>query len=409
MSNVYIYIVGQPDPQAGTLAAIRKLGYKAGILADSHLHLEHSERYDRVEMVNFAQLDEEIERLEAADLSIAGLVCTYENYVVSKAKLAEHFNVPGISVESARLSTDKALMREAFIASDPSISPRFTTIQTVDDGLAFANEHGYPLIIKPTNLVKSLLVLRSDNENELIENINYAQATISALYEKYHIYGRSAHLIIEEFITGKQCSVAAFIDANGTSHFCDGIVALTNAQDIHVDDNYLYRRALPVAIEPELEQEMFRVAEAGIRALKMTSVPAHVELMYGPQGVKIIEIGARIGGYRPRMYGYSYGVDLAQQEVALSTGNKPQLKGQFANYCAVYELFPNKEGAFTEVRGEVDKAALAYYRERLKPGDITGPAKNGYKASTIAIVSDPDESRFHELCRQVETLTVEVQ
>lgn len=404
----YIYIVGQPDVQSGTLETIRRLGYKAGILSDTRLTLKNPELYDRIEKVDFKHINDELTRLDTLNLSIAGLVCTYENYVVSKAKLGEHFNVPSLSLESAKLCTDKSFMRQAFIDADPSISPNFATILSTKDALNFASTYGYPLIIKPTNLVKSLLVLRCDNEEQLIKNVTYAQETIGKLYEKYHIYEREAHLIIEEFIEGKQCSIAAFVDENGKPHFCRGVVALTNAQDIHVDDNFLYKRELPADIDPELEKEMFRVAEAGVKALKMRSVPAHIELMYGPKGVKIIEIGARIGGYRPRMYNYSYELDLIEQEVKLAIAQQPNLNGQFTTFCAVYELFPEKESTFEKVRGHIDTSTLTYYRETAKPGQVVGPAKNGYKASAIIIVTNPSRDAFEATCAEVEDLSIEI-
>ncbi|MEO6109691.1 MAG: ATP-grasp domain-containing protein [Candidatus Saccharimonadales bacterium] len=408
MKPSFIYIVGQPDPSSNVLEIIRRLGYKAGILIDSQLTLKNPEEYDRVVSVEYGDLDAEIQRLDTLDLSIAGLLCTYENYIVAKAKLGEHFNVPAPSLQSAKLATDKSLMRRAFLDADRSISPDFTTADSLDKVLAFAHEHAYPLVLKPTNLVKSLLVLRCNDQSELIENFTYAQDTIQALYEKYHIYDRAPQLIVEEFIIGKQCSIAAFVDAEGTPHFCDGIVALTNAQDINVSDNYLYRRALPVEFDETLSKEMFDVAEKGIRALEMRSVPAHVELMYGESGVKIIEIGARIGGYRPRMYNYSYGLDLTEQEIRLALGQTPELEGTFQNYCAVYELFPATEGTFSEISGEEDTEAFAYYRVTAKPGKIVGPAKNGHKATAIIIVVEDDKEKFDQLCESVDRLKVQV-
>ncbi len=408
MSAPYIYVVGQPDSKSGVVDIIHARGFKAGILIDTRLKKDTLTDYDRVEEVKFDALSDELARLDTLDLSVAGLLCTFENYIVAKAKLSEHFGVPGLSLESARLSTDKSLMRQAFLEADRTISPDYTTIDTLDQALAFAATHTYPLIIKPTNLVKSLLVLKCDNEAQLRERFTYAHQTIGALYEKYKIYERAPQLIIEEFITGEQYSIAAFADADGTPHFCDGVVSLKNAQDIGKDDNYLYSRALPANLSEEVEAEMFRIADKGIRALKMSSVPAHVELMAGPTGVKIIEIGARIGGYRPRMYRMSYGIDMISQEVRLALGEQPNLTGTFDRYCAVYELFPETEGVFDGIGGDFDPSVFTYYRVVAKEGVAIGPAKNGYKAAAIIIVSDAKSHRFNELRHQAEAAYVKV-
>lgn len=408
MSHSYIYIVGQPDSQSGVIDTIHSLGYKVGILSDTHLTLKNPDLYERVEKVDFEHLDKEIDRLKASTLLVAGFVCTYENYIVSKAKLSEIFEVPSLSVESARLCTDKSLMRRAFIEEDPSISPEFTAIDSVEEALAFATNHGYPLIIKPTNLVKSLLVLKCDDEVQLIDRFTYAHQTIGKLYEKYKIFDRAPQLIIEEFVIGEQYSIAAFVDSEGTAHFCDGIVGLKNAQDIRIDDNYLYSRTLPASLPEVTAEDMFRVAEAGIRALRMTSVPAHIELIVGPKGIKIVEIGARVGGYRPRMYHYSYGLNLPAQEIKLALGEKPELDGTFSAYTAVYELFSETEGSFTGVIGAIDTTIFTYYRVVAKSAQQTGPAKNGYKAAAIIIVSHENEEIFKTMCYQAETLSIGV-
>lgn len=408
MNTSYIYIVGQPDPNSGVVDSIHNAGYQAGILIDVRIKKRNLATYDRVVEVDYDQINNELPRLESLGLKIAGLLCTYENYIVAKAKLGEYFSVAAPSLESARLATDKSLMRQAFLDADRTISPDFTTVDTLSQALEFAQSHSYPLIIKPTNLVKSLLVLKCDNEQQLIERFTYASATIGQLYEKYKIYERSPQLIIEEFIIGEQFSIAAYVDSEGTPHFCDGIVSLTNAQDIHVDDNYLYSRSLPATLSDDLTKEMFDVAEKGVRALKMTSVPAHIELMSGPAGTKIVEIGARTGGYRPRMYNFSYGLDLVAQEINLALGKKPVLDGSFVSFCAVYELFPQVEGTFKGISGSMNPDLLTYYRITAKDDTIVGPAKNGYKATAIIIVTHKNQEQFDEICRQVETARVEV-
>lgn len=408
MSIQYIYIVGKPDTHFELLESIHSMGFRAGVLIDSELTLVQPERYDRVERVNFSNIDSELVRLDGLDLSMSGVICTYENYIIAKSKIGNFFNVPAPSLLSAQLTTDKALMRKAFLEADRTISPEYSAVDTVEQAISFANRYGYPLILKPTNLVKSLLVLKCDSEQQLRDSFFFASTTVGKLCEKYHIHDRAPQLIIEEFIVGEQYSIAAFVDDEGTPHFCDGIVKLKNAQDIGVDDNYLYSRTLPTTLPDDIVRQMYSVAEKGVRALSMKSTPAHIELMSGPSGIKIIEIGARVGGYRPRMYAYSYNIDLTEQEIRLALGEKPILKGTFSTYCAVYELFPQKEGAFDKIIGDISPEKLTYYRITAEPGDRIGPAKNGFKATAIIIVTHNNKQQFDDLCRSIDSLRVEV-
>lgn len=408
MEQKFIYIVGKPNSKANIKEAATKYGYKLGILSDEKLDLKNPEIYDRIEKVDFSDIDNELERLAQSNLNAAGLLCTYENYIIAKSKIGEYFNLPVQSVESAKLSTNKNLMRQAIIDYDPAISPQFSVINTTEQAVEFGQQYGYPLILKPASLVKSLLVLKCDNEQELITNFDYAKATIAKLYEKYNAYNQKPELIIEEFINGRQCSIAAYVDIDGKAHFCEGIVDLTSSQDLGIDDNYLYKRKLPNKLDPNLSDKLFETAKKGIEALKMSSVPAHVELMYDGDEVKIIEIGARTGGYRPRMYKYSYNLDLIDQEVRLAVGMNPELSRDLISFCAVYELFPDQEGLFSDIENIIEANDVAYFRITAKPGDNIGPAKNGYKATAIVIVNETDEVVFSEKCRLVELMKVNV-
>ena len=404
----FIYYVGKPNPHKKPLDTIRSLGYHVGLFHDKNIPLKNAELFDNIVSVDFSSEAALKESLAGISLKIEGLLCTYENYVVAKAWLGEHYNVHTISVDSAKKCTDKNLMRQAFMDADRAITPNFGLVQTKKELLELSSKLTYPLIIKPTNLVKSLLIIRCDNEQELIENFAYAQSTIVALYEKYQVYDRKPQLIVEEYIIGKTCSVAAFVDAGGAPHFCKGIAALTNAHDIGIADNYIYARHLPGQFDEALEKEFFKVAAQGIKALGMRSSPAHVELIYNDDGVKLIEIGARIGGYRPQMYQYSYGIDLIEQEIILSLSQKPNLEGEFQAYSGVYELFPEKKGIFGGLEGMNDLSLYDYFSPKARIGQEVGLAKDGYKTCAIILVTDKSEQRFQSKCRSIDSIKVRV-
>lgn len=404
----YIFAIGKPYPQPEALSAIRRLGYKAGLFLDKNVNSKRSGDYDKVVELDFSSFDTLAATLPNESLKVAGLICSYENYLLAKSWLGQHFDVGAPSLEAAKACTDKYLMRQAFMNKNSRITPNFGVATNEDEVIAVARSMSYPLIVKPTNLVKSLLVMRCDNEAELIKNFAYAKQQINDLYRKHHIYGRKPGLVIEEFITGKLCSVAAFVDHNGTPHFCEGIASLVNAQDKEVDDNYLYARHLPAHFDTELEQEIFRVAAEGIEALGMTSTPAHVELIYNENGVKLIEIGARIGGYRPRMYQASYGIDLIGQEIKLALKEEPNLQGKFQSYSSVFEIFPPAEGEFVELVGADRAAEYSYFSVKAKPGQTVGLAKNGHKAAAVIIINSTDKNRHDELCRSVDDIRVTI-
>jgi hypothetical protein len=106
------------------------------------------------------------------------------------------------------------------------------------------------------------------------------------------------------------------------------------------------------------------------------------------------------------MYSISYGLDLVAQEVSLALGEQPYLEGKLKLHCAVFELFPAAEGQFKEISGFTNKSRYTYFSVKAKPGKKIGPAKNGYKAAAVIIVSSPSKQEFEQLCANVNEMKV---
>ena len=407
-----IFSVGRPDFGASAIDHIHGRGLKAGIFIDKNFKNNASlEKFDRVIPIDFEDLDAELAALKNLRGSVAGLLCTYENYLIAKAKLGAFFNVPVPTIDAAARSTDKILMRSAFLKHDPAITPKFQEIASEQEALDFATGSNFPVITKPASLVKSLFVSRADTPSELEHNVAATFRDIERFYTSQHIYERSPRVLVEEYMAGQQYSVAAYVDANGKAHFCPGITRLVTANERGADDTYLYQRELPAQIPSHDEQEFYRVAQTGIAALGLTASPAHVELMKTKNGTKIIEIGARTGGYRPRMYDIAYGIDLIEAEIAIALGEKPLLAGDAKKHVAVFELFPKITGAFREISSATDelKAQCRYFKITPAAGSKVGPAKEGFRASAVIIVEDTDEARFRAKIHMINQLSVEVE
>lgn len=370
--------------------------------------MKNEEVFEYVITLDFSSEDNFKKTLsETRDLpNIDGLLCSYENYIVFKSLAADILSLPALSVEAARACTDKYDMRTRFMQYNPGITPEFIFIDSRDRLLEFAHTAGYPLILKPTNLVKSLLVSKCNNEEELLDAYTKTLAQIDEVYRKLHITNRNPGIILEQFITGRMCSVAGFVDKNGVLHFSDGIAKLTTAQEIGFDDNFLYARKLRNNFDPELKTKIFQVAQDGVMALSMRSSPAHIEIIYNETEVKLVEIGARIGGYRPFLYKASYGIDLLEQELNTAIDAPIDMSGHFRSYSALYELFPRQTSTFVNLANVGPEGAYDYFHQVARPGDNVGRAKDGYKSPAIIGITNSDLEVFEQRCRDIERIEV---
>lgn len=115
---------------------------------------------------------------------ITGIITTYEKYIELRQKIGSSLNIPTLSEHSLRTSTDKAIMREAFLSFDKSISPNYQIVESFSDAEKFADEHNFPVMLKPTNLQKSLLITKNTNKEQLLKNYSKITELIQKIYDK---------------------------------------------------------------------------------------------------------------------------------------------------------------------------------------------------------------------------------
>lgn len=327
---------------------------------------------------------------------VDGLLTTYENYIFAASLIADHLKLPGLSQTAAKACTDKELMRELFAAAPEKISPAFGVVTSEDDIRKFADAHSFPLILKPANLSKSLLVTKSSTLSELVDNYRTTSTHIDAIYAKY-ARGRTPKLLIEEFLEGPIFSVDAFVDSAGEPHVLENVVDYQTGYDIGFDDNFHYSRLLPSRLPQEQIDAIRQTAATGCRALGMTSSPAHVEIIYTKDGPRIVEIGARNGGYRERMHLLANGIDITANAIALSLNQPLDLPPKKQDFVGVFELFPKVPGVFNGIAHEDELRKLpsfAYLSIKAKPGHRVGKAGEGYKMCAVVILTNHDELTF---------------
>jgi len=345
---------------------------------------------------DFSTKESVLKAVDNLPRKIDAVIAAYENYILSAAWITDHLGLPGVPVDAAEACTDKELMRQAFAKAPEKISPGFCVVENEEDVRSFAESHHFPLILKPASLAKSLLVTKSNNLDELISNYNKTMQLIGEVYAKYAT-GRQPKVILEEFLEGTIHSVDAFIDENGDPDVLECVVDYLTGYDIGFDDNFHYARLLPSTLSADDQQRLRHVAEVGCRALHMKSSPAHIEIIMTKEGPRIVEIGARNGGYRERMHGMANGIDIMGASLDLRYGKKPVVTTKTNYPCAVLELFPKTPGIFTEIAHQVDLeklASLESFTVKQTIGEFVGSSSDGYKMCAIIVLSNKDSAQF---------------
>lgn len=373
-------------------------GYDWIVLRDIRTTKFPDKKFKKRIVCDFSSETKIIEALAKLKVKPSAVIATYESYVLPAAFIANHLGLPGMPIASAEACTDKYFMRSAFARCPEKISPDFAEVGDEASLIRFANDHSFPLILKPANLAKSLLVSKSSDLDELKENYKKTTSVIDDTYAKYSP-NRTPKLVVEEFLEGSVHSVDAFIDSAGNPHIIDGIVDYQTGYDIGYDDNFHYSRIMPTRLSASQQKEFFNCAELGCRSLDMRNSPAHIEIIMTPEGPRIVEIGARNGGYRERMYNLAQGIDITGNALATAMGDPINIHPSKHDPVAVLELFPKHAGIYEGI-ANLDKLeklpSLYQIHEKAKPGDFMGKASDGFKMCAMIFLHNPDPKQFQE-------------
>lgn len=390
-----ILIIGKSF--SGLKNAILDQGYDYLILQDQRITKHPEKRYKRRIMADFSSKESLFATVDQIKDRVDGVVTIYESYVLPTALIAEYLHLPGLPIDAAEACTDKYKMRQHFSKAAKKISPGFAEVTNIDDLLSFARNHQYPLILKPANLAKSLLVMKNDSEEELIANY---KKTIDSIEKIYRIYApdRTPKIVIEEFMEGPIHSVDAFVDASGIPHVLEQVVDYQTGYDIGFDDNFHYSRILPSKLSSNEITQIRETAALGCKALGMKSSPAHIEIIRTKDGPMIVEIGARNGGYRERMHALANGIDISTNTLKLVLDEPLNLQATRNDACAVLELFPKNAGIFKDITNELalrKLQSLVYFAIKQNVGSFVGKSADGYKMCAVIILHNKDMQQFN--------------
>lgn len=233
---------------------------------------------------------------------------------------------PDLSYENSLCATIKSKMRDRLRECGVPIPEYYAATDFAGFSEAVDRLNGH-CIVKPADNAGSrgvVLLGGSERQDGILEDEEHGEARERKrrVYEYSLENSRNGTVMVEEYMKGPEVSVEIMV-VEGEPH----ILAITDKYITPPPYFVELAHCEPSRLDEETQNRIREVAAQAVRAIGIENAPAHVEVKVTPEGPKIVELAARLGGdfITSRLVPLSTGIDMVGVSVLLATGEKPDL------------------------------------------------------------------------------------
>jgi carbamoylphosphate synthase large subunit len=340
------------------------------------------DHYERVPSVTDVEAMTRQVRWVQDRLWVDRIEATIEAHTLATAQVREACTIPGTSVRTAWLCRDKPSMKQVLReAGVPTAAS--TAAGSAAEALAFAEQVGFPLILKPRSGAGAAGTMRAENA--------------AGLEHALGIFGGQGveSIAVEEFVEGHEgfydtITINGQVALDFASHYYPNVLEAMRTR--WISPQFISTNRIDTAPEYAELREMGRRVNA---ALGIGTSATHMEWFFGPKGLKFSEIGCRppgVGAWDLYSAGNEVDVyrDWAMAIVHGETGSA--LSRRYAS--GIVALRPDQDGRITGYTGAEEMNQQ--YGEWVidvhlpSPGTATQPVEAGYMANAYVRMRHPD-------------------
>jgi carbamoylphosphate synthase large subunit len=307
---------------------------------------------------------------------------TIEAHTLATAHVREACAIPGTSVRTAWLCRDKPSMKQVLReAGVPTAAS--TAAGSAAEALAFAEQVGFPLILKPRSGAGAADTTRVENA--------------AGLEQALGVFGGQGveSIAVEEFVEGHEgfydtITINGQVALDFASHYYPNVLEAMRTR--WISPQLISTNRIDTAPEYAELREMGQRVNA---ALGIGTSATHMEWFFGPKGLKFSEIGCRppgVGAFD--LYSAGNEVDVyrewAMAIVHGDTGSAPSRR--YAS--GMVALRPDQDGRITGYTGaeEMNQQYGQWVIDAHLPpeGTATQPVEAGYMANAYVRMRHPD-------------------
>jgi phosphoribosylaminoimidazole carboxylase (NCAIR synthetase) len=338
--------------------------------------------YEQVPSVTDVQALTQAVRWVQDKLWVDRLEATVEAHTMAAAQVREACTIPGTSVRTAWLCRDKPSMKEALRAAGVPTAAT-AAVNSAAQAQAFAEQHGFPLILKPRSGAGASGTVRVDDD-----------ATLEHALANFGAEGTDS-IAVEEFIEGHEgfydtITVNGQVELDFVSHYFPNVLEAMRTR--WISPQFVATNRIDTVPEyAELREMGARV----ITALGIETSATHMEWFFGPKGLKFSEIGCRPPGVGAwDLYSAGNEIDLYREwaNAIVAGGVAAAPSRRYAS--GMVALRPDRDGYITGYSG-VDELQQQYGEWVIDatlppPGTATQPVAAGYMANAYVRMRHPD-------------------
>ena len=310
-------VVAGGVPQMELIQQLKERGITAVLVDGSQyaLAVPYADIFYHVNIFNIEAV-KDIAIKEKVDFLIT--VCA-DQVLLVVAQVSEMLGLPCyIDYKTAQDVSDKIRMKKIF----KSIGvPTTDYVELNHLDMAAIKHLNYPLVVKPVDAYSSKGVRKVDNEEDLKQ-----------YYSEAEQISRSGGVIVEEFFSGEEISVDAFV-VNGKAH----ILAVTNSDKVKDKERFvIFRGRYPVHASEAVLKQIEEIAQKIAEGFRLVNAPLLIQLLHNGDQISVLEFCARTGGnMKWLLIKYSCGVDVITATIDITLGKEPDLriKGYWVQSC----------------------------------------------------------------------------
>jgi biotin carboxylase len=394
-----LLVLGAGPAQLGLLAAAR--ARELHVIAVDRDASAPGFRYSDRRAIVSTEDESGIERLAGAE-RVDGLIAPGIDWPVAiAARVAERLALPHpISPETATLSTSKLRQRERFAQAGVP-QPAYEICSGAAEAAEAAQRIGFPCVVKAPDRQGQRGLTLVGSAGEIKEAVRTALDA-----------SRSATLLVEEHVEGREVTVNAFSSGGHFSPLTvtDRLTAGLPAFGVALTHVW------PSELEPAQIGAVVEAASAAARAVGIENGPSYTQVLVGPDGPRVGELAARLGGgHDAELCRVALGVDLNGAALSAALGEDVPAASlapvaRVGGACVRFLVAP--PGELREVTGVEEAFAedgIRGIRIYRRPGHKFGELRRGAdRAGAVLAVGDSREEALERAAKAETMIRFEV-